>query len=361
MNDVILAATVGVGVYDACAKCDALVHIVPYVGVYDFQMAAKYAHAVGPSGTEHCASCKIVSKMCKGARRDQSRCSCGIFDVLDVRHMRVQERTMVVQCSIESCPSLHAKEKAAALLQHGILSREESPLVDVWRARGPGSFEMHENVIVAPSHFLYYCLTSSSLRLTFNNLNGRLKDVFLRKLRAMPVGGHRRSLLKHFEPDKLGGTTLLTSYYAVLLAAAPEAVADAYASDGASTLDFPYLRALRLLRGFCNNLFYLPTAAADGAPAVRARPTVGEIQGAGLKLMRILKQLSITDGTWENPKVHRLLELLHRTLPLVEIGPSVCEMMLERFYLSAKREVESSNMSYPAGFALQRWKETELL
>jgi len=120
----------------------------------------------------------------------------------------------------------------------------------LWRARGPGSFDIHDHVIVAPSQFLYHGLTSSSLGLTFNNLNGRLKDVFLRKLRAMPVCGHGRSLLKHFEPDKLGGTTLSTSDYAALLATAPEAVADAYSSGGASTLDCPYLRDLRLLRGF---------------------------------------------------------------------------------------------------------------
>jgi len=361
MDDLIRAATDGVEVYDAYSKCDALVYIAPCVGIYDFPMEAKYADAVGPSGTEHCTSCNIVSKKCKGARKDQSRSSCDIFDVLDVRHMRIQERTMAVRSAIESSPSLSAKEKAAALLLNGISSQEESPLVDVWRARGPGSFDIHEHVIVAPSHLLYYGLTSSLLRLTFNNLNGRLKDDFLRMLRAMPVCGHGRSLLKHFEPDKLGGTTLSMSDYSVLLGTAPEAVADAYASDGTSTLDCPYLRALRLLRGFCNNLFYLPTEAADGAHAVRARPTVAEIQGAGLELMRMLKQLSITDGTWEKPKVHRLLELLHRTLPLVEIGPAVCETMLERFHLSAKREVESSNMSGPAGFALQRWKETELL
>jgi len=114
MKDVIRAATDGVGVYDACAKCDALVYIVPYVGVYAFPMAAKYADAVGPSGTEHCTSCKIVLKKCKGARKDQSRSSCGIFDVLDVRHMRIQDRTMAGRSAIESCPSLSAKKKAAA-------------------------------------------------------------------------------------------------------------------------------------------------------------------------------------------------------------------------------------------------------
>jgi len=214
---------------------------------------------------------------------------------------------------------------------------------------------------VAPSHGVCDGPTSSLLRHIFNKLNGRPKEIFLRKLRAMPVVGHGRSLLKYFEPEKLRGTTLSMFDCDVLPGTAPEAVADAYASDGGSTLDGPFSKALSLLRGLCNKLFYVSTKAADGYRAVGARFTVADIQGTCMELMRMFKQLCTTGGSWQQPKVHPLLELLHRALPLVEIGSSVCEMMLERSHLSAEREIESRQFEGTAGFGLQRWRETELL
>jgi len=155
--------------------------------------------------------------------------------------------------------------------------------------------------------------------------------MFLRKLRAMPVVGHGRSLPKTFEPEKLGGMALSMFDYVVLLGTAPEVVAGAYASDGASTLDGPFSKALSLLRGLCNKLFYNSTEAADGYRAQRARLTAADMQGTGMELLRMLKHLCITGGSWQQLKMHHPPKLLHRTLPLVGIGPSVSEMVLERF------------------------------
>jgi len=57
--------------------------------------------------------------------------------------------------------------------------------------------------------------------------------------------------------------------------------------------------------------------------------------------------------------VHRVLELLYRTLPLVQLGPAICELIFERFHQLAKREVSQSNSWNPAKYAIQRWRDTE--
>jgi len=330
MEGLILAATDEVEVYDPFSKCYALLYNVPREGIYDFPMSATYANSAGPSGAEHCTSCEIVSNKGKPAWKDQSRSSYDIFDVLDVTNIRMKERTMAALPAFKSLLSLSSQKEAPDLLLNGIYSQEESLITDWWHARGPGSFDIHEDVIVALFQFFCYCLTSSVLRHLFNKLKGGPKECFLRKLRSMPVVGHRRSLLKSFEPEKLGGTTLFMFDCAVLQGTAPEAVANASASDSLSTLDGPFSKARSLLHGLCNKLFYISTEAADGYRAVRARLTAADMQGTDMELLRMLKQLCITCGSWQQPKVHHLPKLLHRTLPLVEIGPSVCEVKLER-------------------------------
>jgi len=64
---------------------------------------------------------------------------------------------------------------------------------------------------------------------------------------------------------------------------------------------------------------------------------------------------------WEKPSVHRLLELLYRTLPLVQIGPAICELLFNKFIQVSNRAIARRNSQDPAGFSMQRWRDVEVL
>jgi len=66
--------------------------------------------------------------------------------------------------------------------------------------------------------------------------------------------------------------------------------------------------------------------------------------------MMELRRLVSFEGSWERPAVHRFLELLYRTLPLVQLGPAVCELIFEKFHELTKQEVGQSNSRNPAGY-----------
>jgi len=57
--------------------------------------------------------------------------------------------------------------------------------------------------------------------------------------------------------------------------------------------------------------------------------------------------------------VHRVLELWYRTLPLVQLGPAMWELIFERFHQLTKREVSRSNSWNIAEYAIQGWRKTE--
>ena len=59
--------------------------------------------------------------------------------------------------------------------------------------------------------------------------------------------------------------------------------------------------------------------------------------------------------------MHRVLELPYRTLPLVQIGPTICELLFEEFHQVSKREIERTNSHDPSGFSIQRWRDVEML
>jgi len=92
---------------------------------------------------------------------------------------------------------------------------------------------------------------------------------------------------------------------------------------------------------------------------VRDRPTVFELQRLGESLMIELRRLLPFSGEWERHAVHRLLELLYRTLPLVQLGSSICELIFENFHQMAKRKIGQSNHRNPAEYSMQRWRDTE--
>jgi len=72
-----------------------------------------------------------------------------------------------------------------------------------------------------------------------------------------------------------------------------------------------------------------------------------------------LRRLLPFNGKWRRPSFHRLLELLYRTLPLVHLGSSICELILENFHQIAKREISQSNHRNAAEYSMQRWRDTE--
>jgi len=92
---------------------------------------------------------------------------------------------------------------------------------------------------------------------------------------------------------------------------------------------------------------------------VRTRPTVAELEVLGESVLIDLRRLLSFNGSWERPSVHRLLKLLYRTLPLVQLGPAIFELSFERFHQLAKRDVSQNNSCNPAGYAIQRWRDTQ--
>jgi len=234
--------------------------------------------------------------------------------------------------AVKSSPQLSAESVKDALLLNGISDQSVSLIMRLEEARGPGSFDIHEHVVVAPSHLHYYNIGSNLLMGAYDALSVEQRDSFTKQMRRCAKYVPTHTVLSSFEPEKMGGTTLLMS---------------------------EYLSALHALRQFSTALFYLPTAASDGEEAVLTRPTVAELQVFGESLMIELRRLVPFNGSWEGPSVHRLLELLYRTLPLVQLRPAICELIFERFHQLAKREVSQSNSWNPAEYAIQRWRDTE--
>ena len=239
--------------------------------------------------------------------------------------------------------------------EHG---KSGSLIMRLEEARGPGSFDIHEHVVVAPSHLLYYNIGSNLLMESYDALSVEQRDSFTKQMRRCAKYVPTHTVLSSFEHEKMGGTTLSMSDYAVLLTVGPTVLQYSVHPPATSPHAVAALGALHALRRFSTALFYLPTSASDGEEAVRTRPTVAELQVLGESLMIELRRLLPFNGSWERPSVHRLLELLYRTLPLVQLGPAICELIFERFHQLAKREVSQSNSWNPAEYAIQRWRDT---
>jgi len=92
---------------------------------------------------------------------------------------------------------------------------------------------------------------------------------------------------------------------------------------------------------------------------MRERPTVADLRLLGEGLMIQLRLLLPLDVKWKRPSVHRVLELLCRTLPLAQLASAICELTFEKFHQQAKREVEQSSNRNSAEYTMQRWREIE--
>ena len=88
-------------------------------------------------------------------------------------------------------------------------------------AQGPGSFDIHEHGIVAPSHLLYYNIGSNLLMEAYDAFSVQQRDSFTKQMRRCSKLVPTHTVLSSFEPEKMGGTTLSMSDYEVLLTVGP--------------------------------------------------------------------------------------------------------------------------------------------
>jgi len=152
----------------------------------------------------------------------------------------------------------------------------------------------------------------------------------------------------------MGGTTLTMSDYAVLLTASLTVLEYGVYTRTTCTHAVTTLRALKAPRQFSTALLFRPTVLSDGEQAVRERPTVVELQRLGESLMIELRRLLPFNEKWERPSVHRPLELFYRTLPLLQLGSAICELIFENFHQMAKRKVSHSSHRSAAEYSMQR-------
>jgi len=359
VEDVLLTSKEGVNAYDAFKKQNVVVRVYLCLGLFDFPTAAKFSNSVRAPGIEHCTSRDIVQLKTTTARRERAMSSTTSLDVKDSRYSRTQERTALIMSALKSSPQLSAESVKDALLLNGISDKSGSLIMRLEEARGPGSLEIHEHVVVAPSHLLYYNIGSNHVMEAYDALSVEQRDSFTKQMRRCAKYVPTHTVLSSFEPKNMGGTTLSMSDYTVRLTEGPTVLQYLVHPTETSPHAVAALSALHALRRFSTALLYLPTAASDGKEAVRTRPTVAELQVLGKSLVIELRRLLPFNGSWERPSVHRSLELLYRTLPLMQLGPAICERIFERFHQLEKREVSQSIRWNPAEYAIQRWRDTE--
>jgi len=77
--------------------------------------------------------------------------------------------------------------------------------------------------------------------------------------------------------------------------------------------------------------------------------------------MHDIGSLSVFGKSWEKPTVHRFLELIYPSLPLIQLGPSVCELIFEKFHQVSKHAVLRSNAHNSADYLKNFWRDAELI
>jgi len=163
------------------------------------------------------------------------------------------------------------------------------------------------------------------------------RDEFLREMRRSAKHVPTHTILSSFEPEKMGGTTMSMPDYAVRLTVGFTVFQYLVNNTATSPHAVATLRARKALRRFSTALFYVPTASSDEDKAMRKRPTVVELQVIGESLTIVLLRLLPFNGRWERPSVNLVLELLCRTLPLAQVGSTICELIFEKFHQRSKR------------------------
>jgi len=192
VEDVLPTSREGAHVHYAVKKQNVVVRVDLCLGILDYPTAAKVSNSVGAPGIEHCTSCDIVQLKTTSARKERAMSSTTSFDVMDSRYSRTQERTALIMSAVKS--SLRLEE-----------------------ARGPGSFDIHEHAVVAPSHLLSYNIGSNIVMEAYDAFSVEQRDSFTKQMRRCAKYVPTHTVLSSFEPEKMCGTTLSMSNYAVLL------------------------------------------------------------------------------------------------------------------------------------------------
>jgi len=156
VEDTLQMSNEGFAVYDAHSKENFVVQVFLCIGVYDFPMAAKISNSVGAPGVEHCTSCDIIHSMTRSEKKERAMSSTASFDLKDTRYSRAQEGTGAIMTALKTSTQLSAKALKVALLLYGVTDKSSHLMMRLTDARGPGTFDKHERVIVAQSHLLYY-------------------------------------------------------------------------------------------------------------------------------------------------------------------------------------------------------------
>jgi len=187
VDDIVQLSREGLVVYDAFKKEEVVVRAYLCLAVFDSPMSAKFSNSIGASGTEHCTSCDIVHPKTTSRRKERAVSSTESFDVQDTRYSRVQERTQAIMSSVKGSVDQSADAVREALLLNGVTDRLGSQLMRLHEARGPGSFDIHEHIIVAPLHLLYYNLGSHLLMEAYDALSVQQRDKFTKEMRRSAV------------------------------------------------------------------------------------------------------------------------------------------------------------------------------
>jgi len=359
VDDALQMSSEGVAVYDAFKRKNAVLRVYLCLGVFDFTMAATFSNSVGPRGTEHCTSCDIVHPKTTSERRERAMSSTVSVDVQDARYCRLQEGTAVIMSTVKGSSDLSADALKEALLLNGITDKSGTLMMRLEQARGEGSFDIHSHVIFAPSRLLYYNIGANLLMEAYEALSVEQRDRFMREMRRSAKHIPNHTVLSSLEPSKMGGTTLSMSDYAVLLTVGPTVLQYVVHTDATTPHALAAVCALKALRMSFIAFFCLPTLTSDGEQAMRGRSTVAALQVLGEQLMMELRRLVPFEGSWERPAVHRLLDLLYGTLPLVQLRTAVFELIFEESHQLTKQEVSQSNSRSPAEYSMQRWRDSE--
>lgn len=65
-------------------------------------------------------------------------------------------------------------------------------------------------------------------------------------------------------------------------------------------------------------------------------------------------------GKREKPDVHRMLELLFRTTPVVQLRPSIYELVFEKFRQFSEVQLPQCNGRSFSAYSMQRWREAQV-
>jgi len=145
--------------YDAYSMEIVVVQVFLCICLTDIPLAAIFSNSVGAPGTEQCTRCYNVHSKTRSEREERAMRSTASFDVKDIQYSRVQAQTATIMSAQKTSTQLSAKALKDAPLLNNKTDRSNS-LMRLFYAYGPGTFVIHENVIVAPFHLLYYNIGS---------------------------------------------------------------------------------------------------------------------------------------------------------------------------------------------------------